>query len=220
MGIPFSTGPHREERQMHRRAVTTAVAPSPCDIALRAISVTILVLILVTWSSSASADSTVFSNTLSGETGDNPTPNPTGIIDEDTADGDNAANESVTMSIPLEEDGVIRVEAPPMGVKIEKWSGDDVLVIVEKKKRAKVGGQSNPIDPVNIQITRKGKDVRIETTGGSNWRESGVDLSFRIVLPERYQAGIKTDDDTDGVSRLTNVLWRAVHREALRWVTR
>lgn len=131
----------------------------------------------------------------------------------------NTGTESVTMSIPLEEDGVIDVEAPPMGVKIEKWDGDEVLLIVEKKKRTKPRAEPAALDPLSIQVFRNGKNVRIETTGGSNWQESRTELSFRIVLPERDDAGIDAYKKTDHVSRLTGVLWRTFYRQALRWMT-
>lgn len=203
---------------MQGRAVTAPVPQHAGRLVPRAIAFTVLVLILLTWSSSA--NSATPSYAFSGDPQDNPAPNREQTIEDDATGDDGTDTESVTMSIPLEENGVIDVEAPPMGVKIEKWDGDEVLVIVEKKKRAKPRGEPNRIDPVNIQITREGKNVRIETTGGSNWRDSGMDLSFRIVLPESYEVGAKTYDKTDGVARLTGALWRTVHREALRWLAR
>ena len=129
--------------------------------------------------------------------------------------------ESLTMTIPLDEGGVIDVEAPPMGVKIEKWSGDDVLLIVEKTTRSKTNAKTGLVDPVNIQVSRKGKDVRIETTGGRGWEENGMDLSFRIVLPERYgDEPVIQHTRAETAARLTGVLWRALHNEALDWLTR
>ena len=129
--------------------------------------------------------------------------------------------ESLTMTIPLDEGGVIDVEAPPMGVKIEKWSGDDVILIVEKTKRAKTNSKTGAVDPVNIQVSRKGKDVRIETSGGRGWEECGMDLSFRIVLPERFDdEPVMRHTRAETAARLTGVLWRALHNEALDWLTR
>jgi hypothetical protein len=134
----------------------------------------------------------------------------------------NASNtESVTMTIPLEDGGVIDIDAPHMGLKIEKWSGDDVLVIVQKTKKVKSSGKSTPVDPVNIQVTRKGKNVRIEASGGAGWKESGMDLSFRIVLPDQYQADASMRrEKLDTAARLTGVLWRTFHHDALEWLTR
>jgi hypothetical protein len=129
--------------------------------------------------------------------------------------------ESLTMTIPLDEGGVIDVEAPPMGVKIEKWSGDEVLLIVEKTKRTKANPKNCAVDPVNIQVSRKGKDVRIETSGGRGWEENGMNLSFRIVLPDRYdEEPVVRHTRTETAARLTGVLWRALHNEALDWLTR
>jgi hypothetical protein len=129
--------------------------------------------------------------------------------------------ESLTMTIPLDEGGVIDVEAPPMGVKIEKWSGDDVLLIVEKSKRTKTNSKTGAVDPVNIQVSRKGKDVRIETSGGRGWEENGMDLSFRIVLPDRFDdEPVIRHTRAETAARLTGVLWRALHNEALDWLTR
>lgn len=129
--------------------------------------------------------------------------------------------ESITMSISLEEDGVIDLDAPATDVKIERWRGDDVLVIVEKSKRPASAGKPNPgAEPVNIQVTRHGKDVRIQTTGGSGWERSGMDLSLRIVLPDRYQLEPGGSQSGDTMTRLTSTLWRALQKEALKWLVR
>lgn len=129
--------------------------------------------------------------------------------------------ESVTMSISLEDDGVINLDAPATDVKIERWQGDEVLVIVEKSKHPSSAGKSKSgAEPVNIQVTRHGKDVRIQTSGGSDWEESGMDLSFRIVLPDRYQIESSNSHDGDTMTRLTSTLWRALQKEALKWLVR
>ena len=129
--------------------------------------------------------------------------------------------ESVTMSIDLEEGGVIDVDAPTTDVKIETWDGDEVLVIVEKTKRATCGGlNSTPAEPINIHVTRKGKDVRIHTTGAEDWRESGMNISFRIVLPDRFTTNRESVQAGDTMTRLTSTLWRVFHRGALNWIVR
>ncbi|MEJ2719756.1 MAG: hypothetical protein P8181_01265 [bacterium] len=129
--------------------------------------------------------------------------------------------ESFTMSISLEEDGVINLDAPATDVKIERWQGDEVLVIVEKSKRPSSTGKcKSGAEPVNIHVTRHGKDVRIQTTGGSDWKESGMDLSFRIVLPGRYQITTSDSHDGDTMTRLTSTFWRALQKEALKWLVR
>ncbi len=212
MTVIFGVTPlHGEERKMQGRTVPVAMPRHACAIVFRAISLTVLVLLLLAWSSSAIA--TGSSPSLAGY------PAGQAALPEQAMGDRNADTESVTMSIPLDEDGVIDVEAPPMGVKIEKWDGDEVLLIVEKKKRTKPTAGPAPLDPVNIQVTRSGKNVRIEATGGSNWRENRTDLSFRIVLPDRDEVGMDAHKQTDDVTRLTSALWRTFHREALRWIT-
>ena len=120
---------------------------------------------------------------------------------------DEAEVESVTMSIDLEEGGVIDVDAPTTDVKIETWDGDEVLVIVEKTKHATCGGlNSTPAEPINIHVTRKGKDVRIHTTGTEDWRGSGMDISFRIVLPDRFKTNREPVQTGDTMTRLTSTL--------------
>ncbi|UCG50811.1 MAG: hypothetical protein JSW58_11455 [Candidatus Latescibacterota bacterium] len=129
--------------------------------------------------------------------------------------------ESVTMSISLDEGGVIDLEAPPTDVKIERWQGDDVLVIVKRTRRGTPKGMAQKTaEPINIQVTRHGKNVRIETTGGAGWDQSGMDLSFRIVLPDRYHIEPGSTKPGDTVEQLTSVLWRAFHKEALKWLVR
>ncbi len=129
--------------------------------------------------------------------------------------------ESVTMSIDLEEGGVIDVDSPTTDVKIETWDGDEVLVIVKKTKRVTRGGlKSSPAEPINIQVTRSGKDVKIQTTGTENWHESGMDISFRIVLPDRFKAAREHVQTGDTMARLTSTLWRVFHRGALNWIVR
>ncbi len=179
-----------------------------------AILLSLLAVILLVWFTNASG--------CPGDTADH-----AAAVDEDPpvttnrSTGDASNTESVTMTIPLEEGGVIDIEAPPMGLKIEKWSGDDVLLIVQKTKKAKSHGKSSPVDPVNIQVSRNGKNVHIETTGGAGWKESGMDLSFRIVLPDQYDAdAVMPGEKPDTAARLTGLLWRTFHRDALEWLTR
>ena len=203
---------------MHSSAKATTV---PCSIGwglLGAVSFTLLVLMVLVWSTAAAdvRDNTNVSDSKSALTADSDA-----TAANETAETLGADTETVTMSIPLEEGAVIDVEAPPMGLKIEKWDGDDVLLIVEKTKRTKAGTKTGTLDPVNIQVSRKGKDVRIETTGGQGWEQSGMDLSFRIVLPEQYgNDPIVRHTRTETAARLTGVLWRALHNEALAWLTR
>lgn len=201
-----------------RKAPISLAVPRPIDLRLFvAFLLGALIVTVFVWFSNARASSGV-----SG--GD---PDAVAAVDEEPtatvpSSEVNASNtESVTMTIPLEDGGVIDIDAPHMGLKIEKWSGDDVLVIVQKTKKVKSSGKSTPVDPVNIQVTRKGKNVRIEASGGAGWKESGMDLSFRIVLPDQYQADASMRrEKLDTAARLTGVLWRTFHHDALEWLTR
>lgn len=184
---------------------------------LRAISFTALVLMVLAWSSAAA---TVRCNAAISDPADTPAADWDATAVKGSPETAGTDTETVTMSIPLEEGAVIDVEAPPMGVKIEKWDGDEVLLIVEKTKRARPGDKTTPVDPFNIQVTRRGKDVRIETTGGAGWENNGMDLSFRILLPGERDIETASADTEDVAARLTGVLWRAFHREALKWLAR
>ncbi len=145
---------------------------------------------------------------------------PADIVEFDPSD-DESEVESVTMSIDLEEGGVIDLDAPVTDVKIERWQGDQVLVIVEKTRRpSSQGERRTSAEPVNIQVTRHGKDVRIQTTGGSDWDQSGMDLSFRIVLPGRFQAEPSGFQRGETLTRLTSTLWRVFQKDALKWLVR
>ena len=185
---------------------------------ISAISFTILVLIVLTWSTAAqgsrsSGTASESKNALASDSDATTTAEMPASAATDT--------KTVTMSIPLEEGAVIDVEAPPMGLKIEKWDGDDVLLIVERTKRVAPGdSKTTPFDPVNIHVTRKGKDVRIETTGGAGWEANGMDLSFRILLPSQRQIETSCGDTDDVARRLTGVLWRSFHEEAFKWLVR
>ena len=202
---------------MRRSPIAVATARSAGMEMLRVFVFGLLVLLLLACFSTADGSPGVGATdpTTAGEPRDdgNAPPQDPQIVTPDT--------ESLTMTIPLDEGGVIDVEAPPMGVKIEKWSGDDVLLIVEKTKRTKTNAKTGAVDPVSIQVSRKGKDVRIETSGGRGWEENGMDLSFRIVLPERYgDEPVVRHTRAETAARLTGVLWRALHNEALDWLTR
>ena len=119
--------------------------------------------------------------------------------------------ESVTMTIELETGGTIDLDVPEADVVIDTWRGDEILVIVEK---ARVKGQ----DPVNIRVSRHGKDVRIATQGLGN-RAEELRLSFRIVVPESH-AWARDVRHNYSLAKLTSVLWRALSKEAVNWIAR
>ncbi len=203
---------------MHSSAKAVAAPRSIEWGLLRVVFFTIFIIVVLAWSTAAAdarCNGTVneSKDALSADSDAAATKEILGTVEADT--------ETVTMSIPLEEGAVIDVEAPPMGVKIEKWDGDDVLLIVERTKRARPGDvKPTPVVPVNIQVTRRGKDVRIETTGGAGWKNNGMDLSFRILLPDRTQIETRCGDPEDVAARLTGAVWRAFHNEAFKWLVR
>jgi hypothetical protein len=177
-----------------------------------------LSLIIVLWSFGfpPGCSSATAGESLEGETASNDVQ-----VVEFQSDDVGDKTESVTMSISLEEGGVIDLDAPVTDVTIERWQGDEVLVIVEKTKRPRQTVKSTKnADAVNIQVTRNGKNVRIQTTGGAGWDRSGMDLSFRIVLPERYDTEPGNSPPGDTMTRLTSTLWRVFHKEALKWLVR
>ena len=137
----------------------------------------------------------------------------------DQSTQDEAKKETLTMSISLKEGGVIDLKPPPRDVMIETWKGDDVIVIVEKVKRHGMKGRHRvAAKPVHIEIQQTGKDVCIGTWGGSDWDECGMDLSFRIMLPQAYDIEHGAYQESYRISRkLTSALWRVLHREAIRW---
>jgi hypothetical protein len=202
---------------MQSVTIAAAVPRSTGVELLRAISLTVLVLVVLMWSSAAA---TVSGGAAAGNSEEVTTTDLAPTVAKNNVADDGTETESVTMSIPLEEGGVIDIEAPALGLKIEKWDGDEVLVIVEKTKRARAGEKTTPVDPVNIQVTRRGKGVRIETTGGADWKSNGMDLSFRILLPAGQDIETVSNDTEDIAARVTAVLWRAFHRDALEWLTR
>ncbi len=124
--------------------------------------------------------------------------------------------ESVTMSIALEEGGSIDLKPAPPGVTIETWKGKDVLLIVEKvNKKGKQRKIPGAVEPIELQVTRSGKDVRIETTCGAGWEDSGMDVSFRLMIPENRNISYGMRDDISSLSELTSKVWKALHKEAI-----
>ncbi len=174
-----------------------------------------VIVFLIAWSSASTGRPSAVPSCAQNDPGVRST-----TVAENAPDAAPNDVESVTMSIPLEEGAVIDIDAPTMGVKIEKWNGGDILVIVEKTKRLTQTVSSSPADPVNIQVTRQGKDVRIQATGAAQWRERGMDVSFRIVLPDQYDLNARTHDNSDTAARLGAALWHAFHREAIEWLLR
>jgi len=123
-------------------------------------------------------------------------------------------DETVTMSIDLEEGGVIDVDVARGNLVVNTWDGDEVLVIVERKSKT---GPEKPRN-INFKVSRLGNNVRIAALDDEGKRVSGVDLSYRIMVPKDRQA--KKVDGVYDLSRLTSVIFKALHREALNWLMR
>ncbi len=123
--------------------------------------------------------------------------------------------ESLTMAIELEEGGAIDLETSLSEVKINTWKGDAVLVIVERATRPAAG-----VEPMNIQVTRHGKDVRIQTIAGPGFNAEELGISFRILLPEGATLRSYDTKESYSLSKLTSVVMRALHKEAVRWIGR
>lgn len=123
--------------------------------------------------------------------------------------------ESVTMSIALEEGGSIDLKPPPPDMTIETWKGKDVLLIVEKINNGKKREAACAVEPIDIQVSRKGKDVCIETKCGAGWEGSGMDVSFRLIIPEHRDVTYGMRDDISSLSELPSKVWKALHKEAI-----
>ena len=126
--------------------------------------------------------------------------------------------EQVTISIDLEEGGEIDLEASTGEVLIDSWDGDQVLVIIEKISVPRPGLGRKPAEPINIQVTRRGKDVRIAALGNPHQPQSGFDVSYRIMMPRKFAANVRTEKHKYDFSKVTTVIFRALHKEALRWI--
>ena len=128
-------------------------------------------------------------------------------------------DESVTMAIDLEDGGVIDLEMTRGDVVIDTWDGDNVLVIVEKmsKPGSGAGDKSKP-RAINFKVTRLGNNVRITALDDLGRELTDVDLSFRIMVPrDRRDRKIGRAYD---LAKLTSVVFKALHREALNWIMR
>jgi hypothetical protein len=119
--------------------------------------------------------------------------------------------ETVTMAIDLEEGGVIDLD---MARVIDTWQGDDVLVIVEKMSTT----GPRKARHINFKVSRLGNNVRIAVLDDEGQRVSGVDFSYRIMVPRDRQ--VRKVDHAYDLSKLSSTIFKALHREALNWLMR
>ena len=125
-------------------------------------------------------------------------------------------DETVTMAIDLDEGGTIDLDMGRGDVVIDTWEGNEVLVIVDKKKaRADVSQK-----PISFKVSRLGNNVRIAALDEYGKRVFDSDFSFRIMVPrDRYGNGRPAEKRYD-LTKLTSVVFKALHREAIHWLTR
>jgi hypothetical protein len=129
---------------------------------------------------------------------------------------DNAV-ERVTMAIDLEEGGVIDLDVPGSEVRIDTWKGEGILLIVEKRAINRFSRQGAP---VNIELTRRGRDVRIASASASAHRMDDLGVSFHILVPEAERQFVRHEGVkySYSMSKLGAVLFRALSKEALGWI--
>lgn len=135
----------------------------------------------------------------------------------ESAETGNDGVESVTMGIDLEEGGVIDLDVPGSEVRVDTWKGDEILLIVEKRSGSRFLEKRLP---VNIEVSRRGRDVRIAAAGVSARRMDALGVSFRILVPETERGAIRWRETrySNKMAKLTSVLLRALSREALNWI--
>jgi len=123
----------------------------------------------------------------------------------------------VTLAIPVEAGAAIDLETSK-DVRIDHWEGDQVLVIVE---RTRTPGhiRTDPLaQPVDIEIVRSGKGIRIRASNETALE--GMDVSWRVVLPKGLNSSPSSIKTTYDLNKLTSVVLGALQKEAIRWVIR
>lgn len=133
-----------------------------------------------------------------------------GSQNEESAVNEKEDVETVTISIDL--------DTAEGDVTIDTYEGREILLIVEKLPKAASNGRLSK--PVNLQVTRLGKDVRITAVEYSDEFMVGFDISYRLMIPKtttlRYVARAQDYD----FSKITSVLLRVLSNEAAHWIAR
>lgn len=141
-----------------------------------------------------------------------------GSQNEESAVNEKEDVETVTISIDLEKGGAIDLDTAEGDVTIDTYEGREILLIVEKLPKAASNGRLSK--PVNLQVTRLGKDVRITAVEYSDEFMVGFDISYRLMIPKtttlRYVARAQDYD----FSKITSVLLRVLSKEAAHWIAR
>jgi hypothetical protein len=172
-----------------------------------AVAIVVLILSVVTALTYAPATTTVSSTDADVEAKEPAEP----------ASAEEPSN-SVAVKLDLEEGDVIDLAMARGDVVVDEWAGDDVLVILERLKG--VPASPVPSRSVNIKVTRRGHNVRIATVDDFGQPINDPTLSLRIMVPQRRAAESSNVGQIYDLSKLTAVVFKALHREALKWITR
>ncbi|MDH3215240.1 MAG: hypothetical protein OEN01_02980 [Candidatus Krumholzibacteria bacterium] len=126
-------------------------------------------------------------------------------------------SETVTMTIDLEDGGVIDLEMARGDVVIDTWDGDEILLIVERSPKSNTGSGKSPI---NVKVSRHGKNVRISALDQLGRQLTDVDLSYRIMMPRSTAGKGNRISQVYDLSKLTSLVFKALQREAVKWLLR
>ena len=127
--------------------------------------------------------------------------------------------ETLTMEIPIQKGGTVDLKLHSQDVTIEKYAGEYVLLIIESSKPADLarsGGKN--ADPIDIQITRNGHNVQIESVKGGGSTGPSVDISFKIMVPSQSQALLHNSTHGKVIQTLLSAMQRTLTRETLKWL--
>jgi hypothetical protein len=204
--------PHSSEETMKPSSKAVPVCMSSLLHPLKIVLSIGIACLLLMFSFSLSAGQ----ETITVDEESNETIEPAKSVPSETQASEEAEVESLTMSIAIEEGGCIDLKPPPPDVTIETWKGKDVLLIVEKvNKKGRKSFAAGAVEPIDIQVTRSGKDVRIETMCGEGWENSGMDVSFRLIIPENRHITPGMERHKSSLSELTSKVWKALNKEAI-----
>jgi hypothetical protein len=179
----------------------------------RLFQVAALVVIVLSLAAATAFSGEVESKPVQPETSQDQTSDKAQPAEEITL-GVDEQDETVTMAIDLEEGGVIDLDMARGDLVIDTWDGDEVLVIVEKMSTT----GPKKARHINFKVSRLGNNVRIAALDDEGRRVSGVDFSYRIMVPRDRQA--REVGRAYDLSKLSSVIFKALHREALNWLMR
>jgi len=169
------------------------------------------------------AGATLSDAQMSGDLDDCPQaivdPEPVEASFEETEAGANEQVETLTMEIPLRKGGTVDLKLHSKDVVIEKYNGEKILLIIKSSKPAGLNDSGgNGTGWMDIQITRSGNDVRIESVKGTGSNQLPVDVAFKIMVPTQDQGC--SNDLTHGqvFYKLLSVMQRTMNRETLKWL--